>query len=151
MRAYIKERKTIGRLTAEVSYLLIRPLFMNEHKDLYRFLQKVGEVGCLIDSAIDLRADVRLGLTSFSPTLKDYLQLVSHLLRDGARILLRHMRLLGLFLEAVMDNLLDFRFRPVSAPVWMRPVQASRCTPQCDKTGGAASRLVSLAPTRCES
>jgi hypothetical protein len=68
-------------------------------------------VGCLIDSAIDLRADVRLGLTSFTPTLKDYLQLMSHLLRDGFRILLRHARLFGLFLEAVTDNLLDLRFR----------------------------------------
>lgn len=111
MRVYINQRKAIGRLTAEVSYLLIRPLFAGEHKDLCRFLQKVGEVGCLIDSAIDLRADVRLGLTSFSPTLKDYLQLVSHLLRDGLRILLRHVRLFGLFLEAVTDDLLDLRFR----------------------------------------
>lgn len=111
MRAYIKQRKAIGRLTAEVSYLLIRPLFTSEHKELCWFLQKVGEVGCLIDSAIDLRADVRLGLTNFSPTLMDYLQLVSHLLRDGFRILLRHIRLFGLFLEAVTDNLLDLRFR----------------------------------------
>ena len=107
MGAYINERKAIGRLTAEVSYLLIRPLFTSEHKDLCRFLQKVGEVGCLVDSAIDLRTDVRLGLTSFSPTLKDYLQLVSHLLREGLRILVRHIRLLGLFLEAISDNLLD--------------------------------------------
>jgi hypothetical protein len=107
MRAYINERKAIGRLTAEVSYLLIRPLFTSEHKDLCHFLQKVGEVGCLVDSAIDLRTDVRLGLTSFSPTLKDYLQLVSHLLREGLRILVRHIRLLGLFLEAISDNLLD--------------------------------------------
>jgi hypothetical protein len=120
MRAYIKERREIGRLTAELSYLLIRPLLTNEHKDLCRFLQNVGEVGCLIDSAIDLRADVRLGLTGFSPTLKDYLQLVSHLLRDGLRISLRHIRLLGLFLEAMTDNLLDLRFRMGTCKVHSR-------------------------------
>ena len=64
-----------------------------------------------MDSVIDLRADARLGLISFRPTLKDYLQLVSEMLREGFRILLRHTRLLGLFLEATLDNLLDFRFR----------------------------------------
>ena len=111
MSAYIEKRKTIGCLTAEVSYLLIRPLLASEHEGLRCFLQKVGEVGCLMDSVIDLRADARLGLINFTPTLKDYLRLVSEMLRDGSRVLLKHTRLLGLFLEAVIDNLLDFRFR----------------------------------------
>jgi hypothetical protein len=111
MSAYIEQRKAIGCLTAEASYLLIQPLLVSEHKGLRRFLQKVGEVGCLMDSVIDLRADVRSGLLNFRPTLKDYLKLVSQLLRDGLKILLRHTRLLGLFLEAITDNLLDFRFR----------------------------------------
>jgi len=142
MRDYIEQRKAIGRLTAEVSYLLIRPLLTNEHNELCRFLERVGEVGCLIDSAIDLRADVRLGLTNFSPTLKDYLELVSHLLRDGFRILVRHMRLFGLFLEAVTDDLLDLRFRLVTAPVSVRPVQASSITAQFDAASAPAQRLV---------
>ena len=111
MSAYIRQRKAVGRLTADVSYLLILPLLVTEQKKLADFLQKVGEVGCLIDSAIDLRADVRLGLTGFRPTPRDYLRLVIHLLRDGFGILLRHTRLLGLFLEAMTDNLLDCRFR----------------------------------------
>jgi hypothetical protein len=112
MRAYIGQRKAIGRLTAEVSYLLIRPLLKSEHKDLCAFLQKVGEVGCLIDSVIDLRADGRVGLLSFSPTLQDYLKLTGQMLREGLRILLRHPRLLGLFVESVHDDLLDqFRAR----------------------------------------
>ena len=114
MRGYIEQRKAIGSLTAEVSYLLIRPLLTSEHKDLCAFLQRVGEVGCLTDSAIDLRTDARLGLLSFRPTLKDRLELVSQMLRDGLRILLKHARLLGLFLEAIFDNLLDFRFRGLS-------------------------------------
>jgi len=111
MSAYIEQRKAIGCLTAEVSYLLIRPLLTGEHKDLRRFLQKVGEVGCLIDSVIDLRADDRMGLLSFRPTPKDYLKLTSQMLHDGFRILLSHTRLLGLFLEAIIDNLRDCRFR----------------------------------------
>jgi hypothetical protein len=111
MNAYIDQRKAIGCLTAEVSYLLIRPLLASEHEGLRCFLQKVGEVGCLMDSVIDLRADARLGLISFRPTLKDYLHLVSEMLRDGFRILLKHTRLLGLFMEATIDDLLDFRFR----------------------------------------
>jgi hypothetical protein len=111
MRAYIEQRKAIGCLTAEVSYLLIRPLLTGEHKGLRRFLQRVGEVGCLIDSVIDLRADERLGLLSFRPTPKDYLELMSQMLHDGLKILLKHARLLGLFLEAIFDDLRDYRFR----------------------------------------
>jgi hypothetical protein len=112
MRAYIEQRKAIGCLTAEVSYLLIRPLLRSEHKDLCVFLQKVGEVGCLIDSVIDLREDDRVGLLSFRPTLKDYLKLMGQMLREGLRILLKHPRLLGLFLESISDDLFDqFRAR----------------------------------------
>jgi hypothetical protein len=112
MRAYIEQRKAIGCLTAEVSYLLIRPLLRNEHTDLRRFLQQVGEVGCLIDSVIDLRRDDRLGLLSFKPTLKDHVKLVSQMLRDGLGILRQHTRLFGLFLEAIADDVLDlFRGR----------------------------------------
>lgn len=116
MKVYIAQRKVIGSLTAEVSYLLIRPLLEGEHKDLRRFLQRVGEVGCLMDSVIDLPADARLGLLSFSPTVNDHLYLTSQMLRDGLRILLKHTRLLGLFLEAITDNLLDFRFRTGGHP-----------------------------------
>ena len=115
MRSYIEQRKAIGCLTAEVSYLLIRPLLNSEHKDLCAFLQKVGEVGCLIDSVIDLRADDRVGLLSFRPTLKDYLKLTGQMLHEGLRILLKHPRLLGLFLESVSDDLLD-QFRARRAP-----------------------------------
>lgn len=124
MRAYIEQRRAIGRLTAEVSYLLIRPLLKSEHKGLCAFLQKVGEVGCLVDSVIDLRADDRVGLLSFRPTLKDYLKLTGQMLHEGLRILLKHPRLLGLFLESVSDDLLDqFRAR-----------RASPVSDQLDKT-----------------
>lgn len=107
MRAYIQQRKVIGCLTAELSYMLIRPLLTSEHNDLCRFLKKVGEVGCLIDSVIDLKADNQLGLLSFRPTLKCYLQLTGQTLREGLKVILKHPRLLGLFLEAVSDDLLD--------------------------------------------
>lgn len=107
IRAYIEERKVVGRLTAKLSYLLMRPLFEADREDLCRFLEDVGEVGCLIDSVIDLRADDRLGLLSFSPTLKDHLKIAAITLRDGIRVTLGHPRLFGLFLEAVGDNVLD--------------------------------------------
>ncbi len=107
MSVYIEQRKIIGCLTAEVSYLLIRPLLQSEHKDLRHFLRNIGEVGCLIDSVIDLRADNRLGLLGFRPTLKGYLKLLSQMLHEGLRVILRHPRLLGLFVEAIIDDLLD--------------------------------------------
>lgn len=107
LAAYVEQRKAVGRLTAEVSYLLIRPLLDGERAELCRFLQQVGAVGCLVDSLIDLRTDARQGLLSFSPTLRDHVTLAGQTVRAGLRLALRHPRLLGLFLEAVGDDLLD--------------------------------------------
>ena len=125
MKSYIAQRKAVGCLTAEVSYLLIQPLLKSEHKDLRPFLQKVGEVGCLVDSVIDLRADARSGLLSFRPTLRDHLKLISEMLKDGLGILVRHTRLVGVFLEAIADNLLDFRIRTgcQESPGWRRKLE----------------------------
>ncbi|MGA9996336.1 MAG: hypothetical protein WBP93_13035 [Pyrinomonadaceae bacterium] len=117
MRAYIEQRKTIGCLTAELSYMLIRPLLKSEHADLCRFLKQVGEVGCLIDSVIDLRADERHGLLSFRPTLRDYLKLTLQTLHEGFKVTAKHPRLLGLFLEAVSDDLLDQLWARGASPV----------------------------------
>ena len=124
MQAYIEQRQTIGHLTAELSYLLIRPLLKTEHAALCRFLTEIGAVGCLIDSAIDLRADARLGLLSFRPTLKNHLKLTARLLRAGLQVILRHPRLLGLFLEALRDDLLD----------QLRTRRASPASDQLDET-----------------
>jgi hypothetical protein len=107
MKDYIEQRRVIGSLTAEVCYLLIRPLLKREHKDLCRFLKNIGEVGCLMDSVIDLRSDDRLGLLSFRPTLKDHLALTGQMLHEGLKVILQHPRLLGLFLQAISDDLFD--------------------------------------------
>lgn len=108
MRAYVAQRKAVGHLTAEVSYLLIRPLLSGGgREELRRFFRQVGEVGCLLDSVIDLRADERLGLLGFKPTVTDRLHLAARTLLEGAQVLLRHPRLLGLFLEAALDDLFD--------------------------------------------
>jgi hypothetical protein len=119
MLSYIVQRKAVGRLTAELSYMLIRPLLGRECEDLRLFLQEVGEVGCLIDSAIDLRADGRLGLLSFRPTLKGHLRLAVRALCEGLSVSVRHPRLSGLFLEGMCDDLFDrLRARgPLTEPV----------------------------------
>lgn len=104
---YIDERRTVGRLTAEVSYRLIRPLLRGGRGGLRRFLRDVGEVGCLVDSLIDLKSDEELGLLRFRPTLGDRLQLAAHTLRGGLALALRHPRMFGLFAAAVGDVVLD--------------------------------------------
>jgi hypothetical protein len=104
---YIRRRKEVGRLTSELSYLLIRPLLRRERSDLLRFFQRVGEVGCLFDSLVDLKADERAGLLNFKPSLSDRLRLAAHTAREGLRLLRRHPRLFGLFCEALGDDLLD--------------------------------------------
>jgi hypothetical protein len=75
----------------------------------------VGEVGCLLDSVIDLRSDERLGLLGFKPTVADRLHLAARTLLEGCEVSLRHPRLLGLFLEAALDDLRD-RLRARAAP-----------------------------------
>ena len=111
---HIEERRIVGRLTADLSYLLIHPLLARGREDLRAFLRDVGEVGCLVDSCIDLRADYRLGLLGFAPTRKNHLQLICITLRSGMKISFRHPRLVGLFLEAIGDICLD-QLRSITA------------------------------------
>jgi hypothetical protein len=115
--AYIEQRKVVGRLTAELSYVLIRSFLGSDGRDFRRFLKRVGAVGCLVDSVIDLRADTRLGLVSFKPTIGDFLKLLISTLREGLTVSMKHPALLGVFREAVSDNVRDrFRGGERSAP-----------------------------------
>ncbi len=129
---YVARRKAVGRLTAELSYLLIRPLLSRECAELRRFLERVGEVGCLVDSTIDLRSDARLGLLSFKPTLRDHLRLAARTMFEGLRVALKHPRLSGLFLEGIGDDIFDrLRARPPqAAPLWPDAAEAEyACEP----------------------
>ena len=110
IESYIQHRKAVGRLTAEQSYLLIRSLLDAENAGVCRFMQQVGEVGCLVDSMIDLGPDDRLGLLGFKPTMMDFANLSLCTLRAGLGIWVRHLRLTKLFFEAIVDNIRD-RFR----------------------------------------
>jgi len=110
IESYIEQRKRVGRLTAELSYLLIRPLLQGARHNLGNFMQKVGAVGCLVDSVIDLSADRRLGLLSFSPTIRNYAKLTLYTFLEGLRVMTEHPRLSGLFFRAIGDNVGD-RFR----------------------------------------
>lgn len=132
--AYIEQRRNIGCLTAELSYMLIQPLLSSERKDLCIFLEKVGEVGCLVDSVIDLREDERQGLLSFKPTLKDFLKLTHRMLHEGLRVTLKHPRLLSLFLEAATDDLFD--------RLWARGESSGPEQLDNTKTGYAFERAV---------
>lgn len=105
--SYIGHRKSVGALTAELSYLLIRPSLAVDNECLCRFMKQVGEVGCLVDSLIDLNVDRRLGLLMFKPTIMDRVKLVVATLQNGLRVVLRHPGLSHLFLQAVCDNIRD--------------------------------------------
>lgn len=109
LAAYLAARTSVGRLTAEVSYLLIRPLLAraDSQEKLLGFLTKVGEVGCLLDSTLDLGADARHGLLNFRPTRLERLRLAARTLREGSGLLLRHPRLLPIFLAAAADTFRD--------------------------------------------
>lgn len=113
--AYIEQRRVVGRLTAELSYVLIRSFLEDNSQDFLGFLERIGAVGCLVDSVIDLRADTRLGLVSFQPTIGDFVKLLTSTVREGLSVSMKHPALLGVFLEAVSDNVRD-RCRTGSKP-----------------------------------
>ena len=117
IEAYVQQRKVVGSLTAELSYLLIRPFLQGDEPELRNFLRNVGAVGCLVDSVIDLRHDAGLNLVSFTPTGGAFLILLIRTLTEGLRLSIRYPALLGLFIEAVVDNVRDrFRVRAPAAP-----------------------------------
>jgi hypothetical protein len=105
--SYIQKRKDVGYLTAELSYILIRPLLDRDHHRLRVFMARVGEVGCLVDSVIDLGADRKRGLLSFRPNIRCRVKLLFSALLNGLAVAFKHPRLAGLFLQAIADNVGD--------------------------------------------
>jgi hypothetical protein len=109
MRAYVEQRKLVGSLTAEISCLLIGDCLFGDSTNCFQLMKDIGAVGCLVDSVFDARGDKRAGLFLFRPTLVDSLYLSSHTLLFGMKIVLKHPRLVPLFVEAVRDNFFDRR------------------------------------------
>jgi len=105
--AYIDRRRTIGFLTAELSYLLIFPLLESNGVEMCNFMKEVGAVGCLVDSIIDLRSDHRLGLLGFEPALSNYAKLMVLTMRLGLRLVVSYPGLGRIFFEAIVDNFRD--------------------------------------------
>jgi hypothetical protein len=132
INSYIGHRKCVGALTAELSYLLIRPGLVGDSEELRDFMKQVGAIGCLIDSLIDLNKDRRLGLLAFHPGMMDYSKLIVAILRNGLRVSLRHPRLLGLFFRAVVDNIRD-------------PFRAKRTFPQASFASDRKDEAASVA------
>jgi len=104
---YIDRRRTIGFLTAELSYLLICPLLKSNGVEMCNFMKEVGAVGCLVDSIIDLRSDHRLGLMGFEPALSNYAKLMVLTMRLGWRLVVSYPGLGRIFFEAIVDNFRD--------------------------------------------
>lgn len=104
---YIDKRRDVGCLTAELSYLLIRPMLDREYPRLQRFMHQVGAVGCLVDSVIDLKEDRRRGLLNFKPNIRCHAKLIFSALINGLSITFEHPQLTGLFLQAIADNVRD--------------------------------------------
>jgi len=109
MKEYVKQRRLVGRLTAELSYLLIIDHLCGASAKAGELMKDIGAVGCLIDSVVDAGADQRAGLLSFRPTFFGALFLFTQTLLLGAKLPLRHPRLLSLFVEAMRDNFYDRR------------------------------------------
>jgi hypothetical protein len=106
---YIQHRKRIGHLTAEISYLLIKPFLKERDPEILEFFCKVGEVGCLVDSLIDVRFDYKRGLIIFTPNLSSHMKVTIHAASIGLPLLWRYPKLIHIFYEAVVDNCRDIK------------------------------------------
>lgn len=111
MKGYIEQRKLVGRLTAELSYLLVQNFLSPEQTDCRELMMEVGAVGCLVDSVFDARADKRDGALSFRPSWLDFLRLGVATIFKGIMLVVTHPRMLPLFADAMRDNFYD-RLRP---------------------------------------
>ena len=107
MSEYIHARKRVGRLTARASYILIRPFLPVDAGHIRHFMEDVGEIGCLVDSVIDLHADLCSGLLNFKITLMEFTRLLACTVENGAKLSIKYPQLWGLFTEAVADNVRD--------------------------------------------
>ena len=107
MADYIEARKGVGQLTARSSFLVIRPLLSTDSSQICQFMERVGEIGCLVDSVIDLNADRRNGLLNFQRTRWDFIRLLMCAVKSGGQLSIRHPHLSVLFIEAIVDILRD--------------------------------------------
>jgi hypothetical protein len=109
MRAFVKRRRLLGSVTADISYLLVRDYLLGDASRFRALMRDVGAVGCLVDSVIDARSDQRAGLLAFRPSPIEWLFLYAQTFALGMRILWKHPRLVRLFFEAITDNVYDRR------------------------------------------
>jgi hypothetical protein len=123
-RDFVKTRKILGSVTADISYLLIRDHLRSDAPQLRRLMKQVGAVGCLVDSVIDVRHDQHAGLLAFRPSLIDWLYLGAQTVVSGVKVVLTHPRLVILFLEAVIDNVRDRKRAEHSSTVELFTLQA---------------------------
>jgi hypothetical protein len=107
MGEYIEVRKRVGQITARISHLLIHSLVSAERPDICQFMERVGAIGCLVDSVIDLSEDARSGLLNFRRTPRDFMRLLAGTIKIGARLSIAYPGLSGLFLESIADNVWD--------------------------------------------
>jgi len=109
MSDFLKTRKLLGRVTADISYLLVRDHLWNDEWKLRNLMRDVGAAGCLIDSLVDARADRRAGILAFRPSFFESLRLATETFLLGARLGFRHFGLRSLFAQAIVDNIRDRR------------------------------------------
>lgn len=104
---HVMHRRAVGRLTAQVSFLLIEPLLRGKPEVIGPFMRSVGDVGCLIDSTIDYRSDAANGLLGFHTTSAAHFSIATRALFGGAGVLMRYPQMALVFLNSIYVNLRD--------------------------------------------
>lgn len=104
---HVMYRRAVGRLTAQVSFLLVEPLLRGRPEVIGPFMRSVGDVGCLIDSTIDYCSDARNGLLGFNATPAAHFSIATRALFGGASVLMRYPQMARVFLNSIYVNLRD--------------------------------------------
>ncbi len=104
MEEYIASRKEIGRQTANCAYSLIKqycyaPNTLN--KKFYEFFCEIAELGCLVDSAIDIKKDLEKKVLKFSPSFADKMKLYLETTKKTIKLFQKYPGLSKEFLESV--------------------------------------------------
>lgn len=115
--AYIAHRKAIGTRTAELSYVLIEHLLEGNKQRARQLMMRVGAVGCLVDSLIDLDIDRQSGLLAFKRSPLHRIRLFASAAHEGSQVLFAYPGLVSLFLAALADDISDRYGASRSEPV----------------------------------
>lgn len=103
MTQYIINRKNVGRLTAYCAFEIMKPYLDNRQEIFLEFFQRLGSLGCLVDSVVDIKRDAEDGMLRFKPSINDRIKLYLNTIKEGTELLFKYPGLYRCFLNSTAN------------------------------------------------